>query len=395
MVTHQQVPNNVPTIAKPNHGLPVKVSRHAKKQDTGVVNADGSVANPSSLSPSTILAPVKIHRNKKGGKDDIKYGPEQVPIEDQRGTYLDRSVLTDIFQKDALGRDAFTIEERIREWSETEELYHKHKYAPLPIDPKVTHMPEFGVHLVGGDMGQGKSLAPPTPLIMYDGTVKKAKDVVEGDLLMGPDSKPRTVLKTTHGYGPMCRITPTKGAPWECNDVHILTLVKTNSSPSRPAECKRNGEVIDIEIGEYLSWSKPKQYLYKQFSVGVNFPWQPPLPLEPYLLGILLGDGHLGRNTIQITNSDPEIIEYCRQVADRWGCELATNFEHEKKQNHYFRGEYGSDGITAALEELNICGHRSPTKFIPQQYKTASREDSLGVAGWVSRHRRQPSRQSV
>ena len=247
-------------------------------------------------------------------------------------------------------------------------------------------MPPFGIHLVGGEMGQGKSVHPFCSVLLYDGTTKKARDVVEGDLLMGPDSKPRTVLGVHHGHGPMYRITPTKGDPWECNDVHILTLVKTNSGPSRPAEHKRDGEIIDIEIGEYLSWSKTKQYLYKQFSVPVEFPWQPAVPLEPYFLGIMIGDGYLGLKTIEVTNSDPEIIEYCQEAAARWGCTLRTRYDHEKAQKHYFKGPHGSGsaGITETLKELDLWGHLAPTKFIPQQYKSASCEDRLELlAGLV------------
>ena len=37
----------------------------------------------------------------------------------------------------------------------------------------------------------GKCLGKEEPVLMYDGTTKKAKDVKKGDLLMGPDSLPR------------------------------------------------------------------------------------------------------------------------------------------------------------------------------------------------------------
>ena len=37
-------------------------------------------------------------------------------------------------------------------------MYFKHKDAPLPVDQDVTRMPPFGIHLFGGDMGEGKSL---------------------------------------------------------------------------------------------------------------------------------------------------------------------------------------------------------------------------------------------
>jgi len=33
-----------------------------------------------------------------------------------------------------------------------------------------------------------------TPVVMHNGSIKKVEDVVCGDLLMGPDSKPRRVI---------------------------------------------------------------------------------------------------------------------------------------------------------------------------------------------------------
>ena len=86
-----------------------------------------------------------------------KPGPPQASGDELAGTYIDRAVLQE-FKKDPLGRDIFSVEGRIREWEATEELYERHRNAPLPIDRDVLHIPEYGVHLLGGDMGSGKTL---------------------------------------------------------------------------------------------------------------------------------------------------------------------------------------------------------------------------------------------
>ena len=38
-----------------------------------------------------------------------------------------------------------------------------------------------------------------TPVLMFDGSVKTAGELNPGDLLMGDDSTPRTVLSVEHG----------------------------------------------------------------------------------------------------------------------------------------------------------------------------------------------------
>ena len=332
---------------------------------------------------SRVVTPTIIRR--RGGKktEEIKYGPKQIPIEEQAGIHLDRSVM-DEFAKDSLGRDVFTIEERIQEWEETEELYLLNRDAPTPIDSKILRISEYGIHLNGGDMGEGKSWRKGTPMLMYDGNIQNVEDIVEGDLLMGPDSMPRTVLKTTKGHGPMFRIVPTKGDPWECNDVHILTLVRVNGALGRGGGDKP-GDIIDVPLDEWLTWTSSKKILYKLFRVSVDFPWQPPVPVEPYFLGLLLGDGSMTHNIMSVAVAviDPEIEDYCQDVAERWGCNIRkSRYTHtDAAFGHNFNVGTGKDSKTIrnALKEIGVWGHTAYNKFVPHQYLTAPREDRLEI----------------
>src|SRR3989449_6279346 len=43
-------------------------------------------------------------------------------------------------------------------------------------------------------------------VLMFDGSLKRVEDVSRGDLLMGPDSAPRKVLETVHGFGKMVEV---------------------------------------------------------------------------------------------------------------------------------------------------------------------------------------------
>src|SRR5437588_12794461 len=85
-----------------------------------------------------------------------------------------------------------------------------------------------GNALVDAVAGAGKCLGENTPVLLFDGRVVPVQGIVEGDLLMGPDSQPRCVLSTCTGFGPLYRIIPIKGISWVCNDVHVLTLAGTN-----------------------------------------------------------------------------------------------------------------------------------------------------------------------
>ena len=71
-------------------------------------------------------------------------------------------------------------------------------------------------------------------ILLCDGTVKRVEDVVVGDELLGPDSRPRRVRQLARGRGPMVEIRPMKGDPWVVNAEHILTLVRTNVRNPNP-----------------------------------------------------------------------------------------------------------------------------------------------------------------
>ena len=94
---------------------------------------------------------------KRRGLTDTKdeRGPQQLAIEQQSGRYLDESIWDD-FEIDPLGRDKFTVNERREEWLRTEELYYENRDAPLFVDADDLRLPKYGIHLVGGEMGEGK-----------------------------------------------------------------------------------------------------------------------------------------------------------------------------------------------------------------------------------------------
>ena len=129
---------------------------------------------------------------------------------------------------------------------------------------------------------------------MYDGRITPAADIAVGDELMGPESQPRRVLSTTVVRGGMFRITPNKGAAWECNDVHVVTLMCTNTGPlATGSNGGRNlpGAVRDVPLDEYIQWPSGRKHIYRKFRVGVDFPEGKRPPAPPYMLDALLGDG--------------------------------------------------------------------------------------------------------
>lgn len=172
---------------------------------------------------------------------------------------------------------------------------------------------------VMGMTGSGKCLGPDVPVLMFDGSIKRAADIRIGDQLMGPDSKPRTAHSTVSSRGEMFKIVPVVGDSWTCNDVHILTLVHTETN-----------EVIDLPLNEYLAKSASFKHRWKQFFTSVDFPQVQECPVDPYFLGVWFGDGTkktngLGLAGISISKPDPEIFELCKETANKWGLNVTVD----------------------------------------------------------------------
>ena len=224
--------------------------------------------------------------------------------------------------------------------------------------------------IISAQSGYGKCLGLGTLVLMFDGTTKKVEDVIVGDLLMGPDSLPRKVLSTVRDRGPLYKIIPVKGEPWICNDAHILTLVDT-----------RNDKITDISVVDYLKKNITFRRVHKQFSVGVDFQKTKDLPVDPYFVGVWIGDGSKSCRMyisgselcdLRITNIDQEIIDECRKTAENWGLKLRTSgIEHfvSSSKKTTYQGK--------SNELLNAMRVVWKDKRIPFNYLTSSRKDRL------------------
>lgn len=216
-------------------------------------------------------------------------------------------------------------------------------------------------------------------ILMYDGRIKSVEEIVVGDLIMGPDSMPRTVLNLCRGFGHMFDIIPIKGEPWRVNKDHVVTLVKTRISNKNDFPSCRGGEIMDMPVNLYMDQSKWFKHLHKMFRVWVNFPdLDVPLPIDPYCLGVFLGDGSTAyRSGMHITNSDPYVRLAFKMLAEEWGLVY-----YESKDNRCVavrRHKIGrkDNPINNIIIAMGISGVKKENLFVPTNYKVSSRHERL------------------
>jgi hypothetical protein len=115
-------------------------------------------------------------------------------------------------------------------------------------------------------------------ILMVEGSMKPVEQVVEGDLLMGPGSRPRKVLSLIRGQAEMYEVRPVKGKPWVVNKEHILSLIHPNRTSAEKAMYpyqKRGGIICDVSLAGWVGWAHFKKQLYQLFGPR-------PSTAEPY-----------------------------------------------------------------------------------------------------------------
>ena len=220
---------------------------------------------------------------------------------------------------------------------------------------------EVGGGVLSLPPGYGKCLGKDTPVMMHDGSTKMVQDIRVGELLMGDDSSPRTVLSTCTGYEQLYRVVPVKGDSYVVNESHILSL-RCNDSKS-----KKNGQVVDISVTEYLNLSNTARWHLKGYRVPVIFTHKD-VPLDPYMVGYWLGDGSSA--CAVISSQESVVLKYFDSKLKEYNLTLDYTSQYDyrikgPKPNYFYK----------TLQDLDLINN----KHIPSIYKYNSRDIQLQV----------------
>ncbi|MBD2770010.1 replicative DNA helicase [Hymenobacter sp. BT664] len=224
--------------------------------------------------------------------------------------------------------------------------------------------------IIAARPGMGKCLGKGTKVLMYNGDLRNVEDVRAGELLMGDDSTPRRVLSIARGRENMYWVRQNKGDDYRVNESHILSLKRSrNEGP----HC--HGEVLNITVKDWLAKSAEFRSNYKGYKVPVEFAAEE-LPIDPYFLGLWLGDGN--SNNCRITGPDQEVIDYLHDYAAGLHRQVTVGVV-ENRGNSYgiTRGRQGGSiaeySLQDELRQLGVLGD----KHIPRAYAINSTDNRL------------------
>ncbi|MFF7020903.1 PhoH family protein [Streptomyces klenkii] len=202
-------------------------------------------------------------------------------------------------------------------------------------------------------------------------------DLQVGDLVIGSNGEPTPVLGVyPQGEKDIYRVTAQDGSWTLCCGEHLWT-VRTASDKRRDKPWR----VLETQemIGN-LRAAHARRYELPLLTAPVCFP-ERDVPMDPYALGLLLGDGCLtGRTTPSFSTEDPELASALEAVLPgvevRWKDGPDYTLNRVKAPGDVVTLE---NPVTRMLRALDLVGSRSHTKFVPDEYLHNSAEVRLAV----------------
>jgi phosphate starvation-inducible protein PhoH and related proteins len=198
-----------------------------------------------------------------------------------------------------------------------------------------------------------------------------------GDLVVGSNGEPTVVLGVhPQGEKEIFRLTTQDGASTLATGDHLWAV----STPDDRRRAKPRRIVRTSDMIGNLRAAHSHRYELPLLSQPVSFPHRE-VPMDPYALGLLLGDGCLtGSTTPSFATGDPELaaaLEQCLPgiaVRHKGGPDYVLNRIAKPGDSVTI-----ANPVTAAARQLGLCGARSETKFVPEVYLYNTAEIRLAV----------------
>lgn len=223
---------------------------------------------------------------------------------------------------------------------------------------------------------------------------KTMRDIHEGDYVFGQDGRPsKVIIESEVFYKPMFLVLFDDGTSVKASADHIWTVQTKDSrrcfnrpykrAASIKPEIHVNGGWLNRTTAEmlddYMHIRKDGKGVEYKYRVPIAKPVQYPdalLEIDPYTLGVWLGDGSSQDTTITCSDADKdEMISLLE--AEGHKCEWHN---HKNRAGHISLDKYGMTGgkpnvLREKLRALGVWGN----KHIPAKYMTSSVSQRLAL----------------
>lgn len=193
--------------------------------------------------------------------------------------------------------------------------------------------------------------------------------------VIGIDGKPTRVVSINEcGEAPVYKLTFKDGTEVKCSENHLWEVDRRWTK--KISKTLRTKELVQTDDLGKTGASKFRWRIPTCKAVEFN---KRHLPLHPYVVGLLLGDGSINGRRLSFTTADPELVDNLKLYMPDF-----LRIKHDGKYGYYLGDELGFSGgkpsrIRLLIMEAGIYGRRSWEKLVPDSYKFSSVEDRIAV----------------
>lgn len=236
-----------------------------------------------------------------------------------------------------------------------------------------------------GEMGVGKA-QPLDAKVLTPSGWKNMGDMSVGDKVIDPNGGMTTVVGVfPQGSKDVYRVTFTDGASTECCEDHLWQV-------SKPIDKWRGRQPRVLTLRELLTQGvylkdgkcdRKNLQWYIPLTKPVEFPSATGLPLDPYLMGLLLGDGSFAHpDNVSFSTADEDLRSSVASLLPS-GVLLRKKKDARNDYNYVITTgrlrPSGGNPVTNIARQLTLMGHKSNGKFIPVAYLYGSIEQRLAI----------------
>jgi replicative DNA helicase len=237
---------------------------------------------------------------------------------------------------------------------------------------------ELGVILA--PTGVGKSLPNSEPLLTPNGWVKMG-DIKIGDKIIGSDGNEQYVIGVyPQGVRSIYKVEFTDNTFVNCDEEHLWSV---NTLNMRTSKTRVKGEVVYkpnygykvVKTSDMMNDIKKRgRHNYRLPVVSpVNFNEKDVL-INPYLLGLLLGDGSICDSGVRISTKDDELFDNISYLNEH-----SSYNEYNRTETKSIKSINLKAGIKQRLNEYGLLNKKSNNKFIPKDYLYNSAENRVSL----------------
>ena len=261
----------------------------------------------------------------------------------------------------------------------------------IDLDKQTSGLQKGDLVIVAGRPSMGKAQPLDAKIKTYDGW-KLMGELQVGERLASIDGQQSVVTGIyPQGLKQIYKVSFSDGRQAECCDEHLWRVMYREWSEAKVINTSRLMEMLQCVRYKNRLWIEP---------VSGDFGHSKELPINPWVLGALLGDGTLAlsHKSVMFSTNSPELVDRMNALLSHqvelvhagaydWRIvskeRIAVNGQRAHVVRNYFRD---------ALEDLGVLGGRSFDKFIPAMYLEADRSSRLALLqglmdtdGWIEK----------